>query len=207
MKRLFLLGVGLGLAASVGAAPSSQVAWTPEQLRFVKSGNAAHGKELSSTCSGCHNADSEFPSLDGQLATYLYRQLHDYRHGNRKDDIMTPMMQSLTDQDMADLAAWYAEQKPPAGAGGASDPTGIVYRGDGRRMEPPCISCHGGSGQGEPVDIPRLAGQKAGYLEKTLLAYKSGARANDVYSRMRLIAGKLSDDEIRQLAKFYGTSK
>ncbi|MBS1211755.1 MAG: cytochrome c family protein [Proteobacteria bacterium] len=203
MKRLLLLGLGFGMAANAGAAPSSQVAWTPESLRFVKNGNAAHGKELSATCSACHNPESEFPSLEGQLATYLYRQLHDYRQGSRQDDVMGPMAQGLSDQDMADLATWYSSQEPFAGSGGATDATGIVSRGDGPRMEPPCSVCHGGSGEGEPVDTPRLAGQKVGYLQKTLLAYKSGARANDIYSRMRLIASRLSDDEIRQLSAFY----
>lgn len=207
MKRVLLLGLGLGISAGLLAAPSSRVAWTPEQIRFVKQGNAAHGKELAATCVGCHNADSEFPSLEGQLATYLYRQLHDYREGSRQDPVMGPMAQGLSDQDLADLAAWYAGQSPRSGSGAVDDPTGIVAEGDGRRMEPPCISCHGSSGQGEPVDVPRLAGQKTAYLEKTLLAYKSGARANDIYSRMRLIAGKLSDTEIKQLAAYYGAAK
>jgi cytochrome c553 len=116
---------------------------------------------------------------------------------------MNGLASTLSDQDMADVAAWYASQKPMLGNGGASDPTGIVSNGDGKRMEPACASCHGGSGQGEKVDTPRLAGQKAAYLEQTLQAYKSGARANDIYSRMRLISAKLSDKEIKELAEYY----
>lgn len=206
MNRRLLLGAGFCLTALAQAAPSSRVAWTPEQLNFVKSGHASHGKELAASCAACHNPESDFPSLDGQMATYLYRQMHDYREGSRKDDMMSPMVQGLSDQDLADLAAWYAAQNPRTGAGGADDAT-IASRGDGRRMEPPCASCHGTGGQGERVDMPRLAGQKPQYLEKTLLDYKSGARANDIYARMRLIAGRLSDDEIRQLARFYGAMR
>ena len=104
---------------------------------------------------------------------------------------------------MTDVSAWYGQQAPIQGKGGGNDTTGIVFKGDGKRMEPSCSSCHGYSGQGEKVDTPRLAGQKADYLEKTLLAYKSGVRGNDIYSRMRLIASKLSDQEIKQLADYY----
>jgi len=181
------------------------VAWTPETLSFVKNGNGGHGKELAGTCAGCHNDNNASPNLNGQLPTYIYRQLQDYKNGNRKDTttVMNGMAATLSDQDMADVAAWYGKQEPMAGKGGETDITGIVFNGDGTRMEPACSSCHGGSGQGERMDIPRLAGQKMPYLENVLLAYKHGQRANDIYSRMRLIAAKLSDQEIKQLAEFY----
>jgi cytochrome c553 len=207
VKSILLVGLGLVLSINVIAEPSSKVSWTPETLKFVKQGNADKGKELSGICAGCHsgsNADAN-PKLDGQLPTYVYRQLQDFKNGSRMDasTAMNGFASTLSDQDMADVAAWYGKQQPMQGKGDVSDPTGIVSVGDGKRMEPACSSCHGGSGQGEKVDTPRLSGQKAVYLEKTLLAYKSGARANDIYSRMRLIAGKLSDVEIRMLAEYY----
>ncbi len=187
------------------AEPSSLVAWTPDMLNHVKNGNAGHGKELAGTCAGCHNETNANPQLNGQLPTYIYKQLVDYKNGNRKDPTtaMNGLASTLSDQDMADVAAWYGKQPVNPGKGGAKDLTGIVSKGDGRRMEPSCSSCHGFSGQGERVDTPRLAGQKAEYLEKTLLAYKNGVRANDIYSRMRFIASKLSDQEIKQLAEYY----
>ena len=209
MRRLPLIGLGFVLASQVWAAPSSQVAWTPERLKFVKSGDPARGKTLMGVCAGCHNDVSANPKLEGQLATYLYKQLQDYKNNSRKDPstAMNGVAPTLSDQDMADLAAWYASQEPMKGVGGADDPTGIAANGDGQRMEPACAACHGGSGQGEKVDSPRLAGQKLDYLEQTLLAYQSGARGNDVYARMRLIAGKLSDQEIKQLAQYYAKLK
>ena len=207
MRGILAAGLGLALAANAWAEPSSKIAWTPETLQFVKNGNVDRGKALAQPCAGCHNAQSEYPKLDGQLATYLYRQLHDYKNGTRKDEVMAGMVQALSDQDLADLAVWYGKQTPMAGSGGGDDPTGIAHTGDGPRMEPPCAVCHGGDGQGERVDTPRLAGQKAAYLEKTLLAYKNGARANDIYHRMRLIAEKLSEAEIKQLATYYSNLK
>lgn len=207
MRGIILSVICLGLGGTAWAEPSSQVAWTPATLALVKKANAGHGKELAGTCAGCHNEGNAAPNLDGQLPTYLYKQLLDYRNGSRKDPATTMNGLATTllkdEQDAADVAAWYGSQKPMIGKGGAKDETGIVSVGDGKRMEPACSSCHGGSGQGEKVDTPRLAGQKAEYLEKTLLAYKNGTRANDIYSRMRLIGAKLSDKEIKQLAEYY----
>jgi cytochrome c553 len=208
-KALLLAGIGLLTAGAVSADPSSLIAWTPETLRFVKNGNAEHGKALAGTCAGCHNDASANPHLDGQLPNYIYRQLQDYKNGSRKDatTVMNGLASTLSEQDMADLAAFYGQQKPFAGGGAVDDATGIAGKGDGRRMEPPCSVCHGGSGQGEHVDTPRLAGQKSAYLERTLLDYKTGIRANDIYHRMRLIAGKLSDNEIKLLADYYSRMK
>lgn len=205
MKGILLSLICLGLVGPVLAEPSSKVAWTLETLNLVKKGNAEKGKELSGTCAGCHNENNSNPQLEGQLPTYLYKQLVDYKNENRKDPDMNmnKFASALSEQDMADVAAWYGKQAAKLGKGGASDPTGIVSVGDGKRMEPACSSCHGSSGQGEKVDTPQLAGQKAYYLEKTLLAYKNRTRANDIYSRMRWIASKLSEQEIKQLAEYY----
>ena len=205
MKGIILAAICLGLGTPAFAEQSSQVAWTPATLTLVKKGNADKGKELAGTCAGCHNDGNPAPALEGQLPTYVFKQLLDYKNGSRKDPstAMNGLAATLSEQDAADVAAWYGKQAAKPGKGGASDPTGIVATGDGKRMEPACASCHGSSGLGEKVDTPRLAGQKAEYLEKTLLAYKSGARANDIYSRMRLIGSKLSDQEIKQLAEFY----
>ena len=205
MKGILLAAICCLFNEAVMAEPSSLVAWTPDTLNRLKKGNAEHGKELSGTCAGCHNETNANPQLDGQLPTYIYKQLVDYKNGNRKDPTtaMNGLASTLSDQDMTDVSAWYGTQPPKPGKGGGDDLTGIVYKGDGKRMEPSCSSCHGYSGQGEKVDTPGLAGQKADYLEKTLIAYKSGVRANDIYSRMRLIASKLSDQEIKQLADYY----
>ena len=79
----------------------------------------------------------------------------------------------------------------------------LVLKGDGKRTIPPCFVCHGAEGQGEKMDIPALAGQQSEYLRKTLMQYKQGERHNDIYSRMRLIARQLNENEIEELGRYY----
>lgn len=208
MAFAFLLGTGIA-----AGAPSSQVAWTANTLELIKSGDPEHGKALAGTCASCHgetgiSPNDAFPSLAGQLPTYLYRQLHDYKDGSRKNPLMQNFAMGLSDQDMADLAAWYSKQTPPPGRGDAGQfeaVMGLIRQGDSKRIIPPCRVCHGDKGQGERIDTPRIAGQTRTYLKQTLSAYQEGSRHNDIYGRMRLIAEQLTDEEIRQLANYYAT--
>lgn len=213
MRLLYRLG-GMAFLAFCGIAlgePSTRVAWTPETLKLVRMGDVDRGKATAQTCEACHannptNAGTPFPYLDGQLATYTFRQLRDYKDGSRSNEIMAGIVAGLTEKDMADVAAWYSQQPPPAPQPGDQDLDSarrIVQQGDSKRMIPACSVCHGANGRGEPVDTPALGGQKAAYLEQTLLAYRSGARHNDIYRRMRLIVQPLSEEEIKQLAAYY----
>ncbi len=212
MKTLMQLAfISLFAVNLAQAEPSSKVAWTPELLNFVKHGNSAKGKELSATCAGCHGERGvsqmpNTPSLAGQLATYTYKQLQDYKNGSRAHDMMAPIAAGLSDQDMADLAVWFGSLPAPQHKPGNETleiAEQLVSKGDGKRTVPSCFVCHGRHGEGEKMDIPALAGQQADYFAETLKAYKSGARHNDIYSRMRLISQQLSDAEIQELAKYY----
>lgn len=214
MKKTVLISALIAPFA-VLAAPSSQVAWTAEQLNFVKSGNPQKGKELSQTCASCHGANGistmpSFPSLAGQQATYLFKQLHDYKDGSRDNPMMTGVAKSLSSQDMADLAAWFASQ-PRASLSStqlAYDKADqLVKKGSSERLLPPCEVCHGSNGLGQKMDIPALAGQSAEYISTTLKAFKNGSRHNDIYSRMRLIAQPLPDEEITELGLYYQNIK
>lgn len=211
MKRILLLITCLA-SAPLWAEPSSEIAWAPKQLNFVKSGDPAKGKVLAETCSGCHGEQgvstvNEYPSLAGQNANYVFKQLRDYAGGFRDDPIMGSFAKGLSEQDSADLAAWFSSLPPPKNKAAGKQNLDIAERmvefGDGKRILPPCFVCHGAKGQGEKMDIPALAGQQAGYFTKTLTDYKSGQRHNDVYSRMRLIVQQLSEDEIKDLAQYY----
>ncbi len=219
MKRILLLMAFI--APAVGyAEPASQIAWTPEALNRVKSGNMNKGKELAESCKSCHGdkgqgmkeetRDDEtlpaIPALAGQVANYTYKQLRDYFNGSRSHDSMTPVAKGLSEQDAADLAVWFGSLSPQGNKTSSQDlarAEKMVEQGDGKRILPPCFVCHGGKGQGEKMDIPALAGQQADYFARTLLDYKNSKRHNDVYSRMRLIAQQLSDEEIKELAQYY----
>jgi cytochrome c553 len=216
MKKACLCGLLLvAFGGPVVAEPSSNVAWTLETLALVKNGDREKGRQIAETCAACHAsgpqpAGTTFPDLQGQLATYLYKQLRDYKDGTRASEIMAPITASLSDKDMADVAAWYSAQ--PAQAGAKAETVSetaerLVERGDGRRILPSCNACHEADGRGQTIDVPALAGQNPAYTEQTLLDYKSGARHNDIYGRMRTIARELGDEDIRQLARYYAGLK
>lgn len=213
MKRLLAQTLMVALLASgpVLAAPSSKVAWTVETMKLVDGADAGKGKQLAQGCAGCHGAAGVSalpinPHTAGQDAAYTYKQLRDYKDGTRANPIMSGLAAGLSDQDMADIAAFYAEQSPapPSGAGSDAAKELVTY-GDGERLIPACSSCHGAKGEGNPRSkgMPVLAGQGADYLKQTMQAYRSGARANDVYSVMRSVAKDLTDEEIAALASYY----
>ncbi len=219
MKRMLLL-LALIAPVVVNAEPASSVAWTPDTLNFVKKGNLDKGKERAQSCKSCHGAEGQgikeeiqdgetlpaIPALAGQVANYTYKQLRDYVNGSRSHASMTGIAKGLDEQAAADLAVWFSSLPLPkneAGKQSLSKAEKLVDDGDGKRLLPPCFVCHGGNGQGEKQDIPALAGQQADYFASTLQSYKNGQRHNDVYSRMRLIAQQLTDEEIKELAQYY----
>ncbi len=209
--RNFIFASALIVPIAVTAQPSSQVAWTPEQLNFVKAGSPQKGKELAQTCAACHGTSgisgmAGTPSLAGQLPTYLYKQLQDYAADDRQHAVMSGLAKNLSKQDAADLAAWFGSLPPTAQPNNPpvyENAEKLVKDGSNDRILPPCEVCHGKTGQGEKMDIPALAGQNAEYLTTTLKAFKDGSRHNDIYSRMRLIAQQLSDQEIDELSFYY----
>lgn len=208
MKKLILASTLLIMTGGAWAKPSSQVAWTADQLNFVKAGDPAKGKESAKVCSGCHGENGvssmpNTPSLAGLMPTYIYKQLIDYNLGDRQDPMMAGIAKSLSKQDAADLAAWFASLPKALKSTDAKleQAEKLVKHGNSERVLPPCEVCHGGKGQGQ--DIPALAGQNADYISTTLNAFKSGNRHNDIYGRMRTIAGSLSDQEIKELGVYY----
>lgn len=212
-KTLFLALLSTSLCSL--AAPSSQVAWTAEQINFVKAGNAQKGQELAKTCAGCHgekgvSVNPSVPSLAGQQANYLFKQLIDYKEGSRENPIMSGLAKTLSNQDAADLAVGYSTQpKAILSTAAITYPLAevLVKQGNSERMLPPCEVCHGGKGEGQKMDLPALAGQNASYLSASLQAFKAGTRHNDVYSKMRVIAQALSEQEITDLGLYYQNIK
>lgn len=196
------------------AAPVSQVAWGPEVLDILSDARPDRGARIAGAdCASCHGEDGvsatpELPSLAGQSAFAIYKQLHDYRSGARAHPLMTPVAQQLQVADLANVAVYYGRHARPyagLGARGQSADAAIVRlanEGDSARRIPACNSCHV-NGAGGPIETPVLTGQHHQYLENQLLAYRAGTRRNDVYQRMRTIAGRLTDEEIQALAAYY----
>lgn len=195
------------------ATPVSQVIWTPEVLQILSRADITKGQaKVQEVCIACHgqtgvSASAEFPHLAGQSGAAIYKQLHDYRTGSRVHPMMTDVAKALAEPDIADVAAYYAGQpqrnpNPVTLAPPAPAIVQLVELGDPRRNIPPCASCHR-AGSGGPIETPVLAEQHAEYLVLQLNLYASGQRRNDVYGRMRLIAPRLTEDEIKGLAAYY----
>jgi cytochrome c553 len=174
-------------------------------------GDAEAGKAKSAACAACHGVDGNsaapnFPKLAGQHADYTAKQLAEFKSGERKDFIMNGMAAPLSEQDMADLAAYYASLKPSVGKA-AEDKVALgetVYRaGNSASGVSACAACHGPAGNGNPMaKFPSLSGQHADYTAAQLKNFRAGARANDAGSMMRGIAKKMTDAEIEAVSQY-----
>lgn len=178
-----------------------------------QTGNPEAGRTKATTCAACHGADGnsvapEWPSLAGQSEAYTVRQLEAYRDLQRADVGMQQFAATLSEQDMHDIGAWYATQTLlPKGANPELVELGErIYRGGvPERGIAACIACHGPGGHGNPMSAyPRVNGQHAAYLEKTLAEYASGDRTSDSDKNqmMRNVAELLLEDEIIALASY-----
>jgi len=177
----------------------------------------AKGKVIAETiCVACHGADgnsaiSANPNLAGQVEEYVYKQLKNFKAADgkpaaRNNPIMGGMVAALSDDDMKNVAAWFASQKMKPVA--AKDEKQIalgqkIWRaGDAKKGIPACAGCHGPAGAGLPAQYPRLAGQFPEYTEAQLKSFRIEERANDPEKMMRMIAAKLSDVEIKAVAEY-----
>lgn len=169
-------------------------------------------KIATQVCAACHGADGNSaaaanPHLAGQHAEYLAKQLQDLKaNKERKNAIMMGMVANLSAEDMRDVAAHYANQKPKPTAAKNKDLLAAgqkLYRGgNGATGVPACSSCHGPTGAGIPAQYPRLAGQFADYTQSQLKAFRSGERANDQNQMMRMVAARMTDKEIAAVAEY-----
>jgi cytochrome c553 len=215
VRRAGVIAAGLSVAAAAAVSlPSSRVAWTLETVQLVRSGDPARGKELNKDCVDCHGTAGvvdtpDVPNLAGQDPLYTFKQLKDYKDELRASPIMGEVAKTMSDRDMADLAAFFAAQPaapfPPSPP--APDPgiLRLAASGDGTRLIPACEVCHGQGGAGDPgsYGMPNLRSQKFDDLSYQLTTFRSGERTNDVYSVMRDVSRKLSDTEIAGLAAYY----
>ncbi|HLR17197.1 MAG TPA: c-type cytochrome [Alcanivoracaceae bacterium] len=197
----------------------------------IAAGNIEAGKTKSATCAACHSVDgnspsSAFPKIAGQGAPYMVKQLKDYKAGVREDATMFGMTAALSEQDMEDLAAYFASQTIKVGA---ADPELVeegerLYRGGNIETGiAACAACHGPAGEGiTAAKFPALGGQYAEYTELQLRAFRAAGRGdidapkyrrNDVedpeaLGMMQATAAKMTDREIKAVASYIsGLSK
>lgn len=203
MKKWLLL---LGLATTA----YGQVA--------VAGGDPEAGKTKAVTCAACHGNEGNSaiamnPKLAGQHEKYLAKQLHDFRLASqtggaegRNNAVMNGMSAGLSDQDIADLAAWFASQTMSKG----ETPEDVIEAGqalyaggDLERGITACIACHGPRGNGMGLaNFPDISGQHVDYIKSQLEQFRSGQRANDLNGMMRDISKKLTDEDIKILSQY-----
>ncbi|WP_444996581.1 c-type cytochrome [Aliikangiella sp. IMCC44359] len=177
----------------------------------VSAGDAAKGKSKTAVCAGCHAADGNSPlainpKIAGQGEKYLIKQLHDFKSGARPNATMAPMANMLSDEDIENVAAFYASQKIQYSAVPEEyiELGSRLYRsGDSDRGIPACMACHGATGNGmAAAGYPSVGGQHPEYVKAQLIAFRSGERNNDLNNVMRDVVAKMSDEQIEALAYY-----
>ena len=186
------------MAADAPAAPQADLA----------KGSESYG----AVCVACHGADGngigdpQYPLLAGQFPDYLAKALRDYKSGERDNAIMKGFASTLSDQDMLDLAAYFASRtrnpsatQPQQGSEGER-----LYRGGNKDTGvTACAACHGPHGSGNaPAGYPALGGQQAAYVATQLRAYRAGQRSSDLNQMMRNTSARLTDAEIDAVASY-----
>jgi cytochrome c553 len=161
-------------------------------------------------CAACHGPGGnsvipDNPKLAGLDADYVMRQLSDFKSGKRKNPVMGQIVATLDSDSLRLVAEYYSEQKREAAsvtdAALAAKGQQIFADGVVTTAVPDCGSCHGADGSGD-AKYPRLAGQHASYLEKQMLAFKSGERNNDAKGVMAAVAQRMNEAEIRAVAQY-----
>jgi cytochrome c553 len=195
-----VVALGAWAVSPAHGAEAAKPAFKPDMARAQK---------LAETCTACHAADGSRgapanPILQGQHADYLFKQLTEFKSGKRKNAVMQGMVAALSEDDMKQLAAFYAGKN--AKPGFAKDKSLVtlgerLYRGGSLAAKvPACSGCHSPTGGGIPSQYPRLAGQHADYTEAQLTAFRSGGRGNS--AQMTAIAAKMSEREIKAVADY-----
>ena len=202
MKKIILAGITLFFVSS-GAA-------------FA--GDATAGKAKSAACGGCHGVDGNspapaFPKLAGQNEAYTVKQLKDFKANSaRKNDIMLGMVAALSDEDAADIGAYFqaqsVSQAPTYDESKAAAGRELYKGGNLQTGVPACQACHGPAGSGMAgIGYPQLGGQYVEYTLAQLKAFKDGSRSNDDKELMRSVVEKLSDEDLVAVANYIASLK
>jgi cytochrome c553 len=189
-------------------ARPSDVIVSAQMMNPADSLSIGRGATLAVQCTMCHGvrgmSHADAPNLAGQYDAAIYKQLRDFKSGHRISAIMEPLVANLSDQDMRDLAAYFADvprEREATAADAQHEAPVIVRNGSPMRNIAGCTSCHGG------IDIktgsPRLDGESESYLRTQLHAFATGARHNDIHGQMRNVAHQMTPEEIDTAARYY----
>ncbi len=177
-------------------------------------GSAEEGQAKAAPCVACHgvngnSANPEWPTLAGQSSAYIVKQLKAFKSGERKNPLMEPMAQPLSDDDMEDLGAYYAQQARTglleADAAKVAEGQRLYRGGDSAAGIAACTACHGPNGKGmAAAGYPALQGQHATYVAAQLRAFRAGTRTTDqAHNRMmRDVANRLTDSQIDAVSQY-----
>jgi cytochrome c553 len=181
-----------------------------EEAKGPAKPDAAKGATIAGgVCAACHTSDGSRgiatnPILQGQHADYLVKQLAEFKSGKRDNAIMKPMASTLSDDDMRNVAAFYASKTAKPGAAKNKDSVELgrkIWRGGiADKQVPACAGCHGPAGAGLPAQYPRLGGQHQEYVQPQLVLFRAGKRANS--PQMTAIAARMSDAEMAAVADY-----
>lgn len=213
-KVLSAMVLVLGLSVTAGMADA-------------RGSSVESGREKAAVCMGCHGQDGNspadlWPKIAGQVPEYFIKQLLDFKAGRRVNDQMAPPVEMLSEQDIRDLAAFFATQRASAVEEVADRKVAhgerIYLKGAGRgpAAVTACVGCHGQRGEGSrnwsnvyvtppAVLAPAIGSQHPSYIAAQLRAYKARTRKNDVGEVMRTIASRMSDEEIEAVAAYVAT--
>jgi cytochrome c553 len=177
------------------------------------SGDPVAGDEKAALCKGCHgevgnSTETLIPKLAGQYGKYIAKQVRNYQAGVRTHQIMGAVAATVSDEDLADISAYFASRPVMAGDGSGSDNTlgkNLFLYGDMSRMLVACVQCHGINGKGKTPDnsaFPILGGQHKDYLYGQLVNFRMGDRSNSPGGVMNIMVQRLSDAELNALAEY-----
>lgn len=192
------------LLAAVFLAPAHA-----ETAKATAKPDLKKGEALAAVCAACHTFDGSRgtpanPILQGQHPEYLVKQLIEFKAGKRENAIMRGFASTLSEEDMRNVAAFYASKQAKPGFAQHKDLVALgerIWRGGlADRQIPACAGCHAPSGAGIPSQYPRLAGQHAEYTQAQLIAFRGGVRNNN--AQMTGVAAKMSDKEIKAVSDY-----
>jgi cytochrome c553 len=187
----------------------SSAVMTSDMLRSADADSIGRGATLAHQCAICHGptgvSRADSPNLAGQYAPTIYKELKDFQSGARVNAIMSPFAEHLSDQDMIDLASYYAylPRLPAFHPVAAVALPRIVINGAPLRNIAPCGSCHGALDN--KVGSPWLEGQSSAYIKSQLEAFASNERRNDISEQMRNIARRMTPEEIEDASRYYAS--